>query len=303
MQTISEISALRAALADARRAGRTVGLVPTMGAFHEGHLSLMRRAKADNDLCVVTLFVNPTQFNDQDDFARYPRDTARDAQMAEGEGVDFLFTPTPEAMYPPGFDTTVTVHALSGRLEGASRPGHFAGVATVVSKLLNLAQADRAYFGEKDWQQLQIVRALARDLDIPTEIVGLPIVREPDGLALSSRNVRLTPEQRSAALVLARALGGAQALAEAGVQDADEIIKEMRRSIEAEPLAVLDYAVVVARDTLQEVGTINGGAIALVAATFGKVRLIDNRVLGVSEVNPSTSPPPSHTPASRPPSP
>ena len=279
METISEIASLRLALRDARHLDRTVGLVPTMGAFHEGHLSLMRRAKADNDLCVVTLFVNPTQFNDREDFARYPRDTARDAQMAEAEGVDILFTPAPEAIYPQGFDTTVTVHALSGRLEGASRPGHFAGVATVVAKLLNLAQADRAYFGEKDWQQLQIVKALARDLDIPTEIVGLPIVRESDGLALSSRNVRLTPEQRSAVLVLARALGGAQALAGAGVQDAEEIREEMRRAIEAEPLAALDYAVVTAPDTLQEVETIAGSAIALVAATFGKVRLIDNRVL------------------------
>ena len=279
METISEITTLRAALRDARRAGQTVGLVPTMGAFHEGHLSLMRRAKADNDLCVVTLFVNPTQFNDREDFARYPRDTDRDARMAEGEGVDFLFTPTPEAMYPQGFDTTVTVHALSGRLEGASRPGHFAGVATVVAKLLNLAQADRAYFGEKDWQQLQIVKALARDLDIPTGIVGLPIVREPDGLALSSRNVRLTPEQRSAALVLARALGEVQALVEAGAQNTPRIAEEMRRTIEAESLAALDYAVVVAPDTLQEVATVAGGAVALVAATFGKVRLIDNRRL------------------------
>ena len=282
MQTISEISALRAALRDARRQGKTVGLVPTMGAFHEGHLSLMHRAKADNDLCVVTLFVNPTQFNDREDFARYPRDTARDARMAEGESVDFLFMPTPEAIYPQGFDTTVTVNTLSGLLEGASRPGHFAGVATVVAKLLNIAQADRAYFGEKDWQQLQIVKALARDLDIPTEIIGLPIVREPDGLALSSRNVRLTPEQRSAALVLACALEGAQALDEAGVRDAEEIMEGMRRTIEAEPLAALDYAVVTAPDTLQEVGTIGGGAIALVAATFGKVRLIDNRVLALS---------------------
>ncbi len=282
MQTISEISALRAALRDARRQGKTVGLVPTMGAFHEGHLSLMHRAKADNDLCVVTLFVNPTQFNDREDFARYPRDTDRDARMAEGEGVDILFSPTPEAIYPQGFDTTVTVNTLSGLLEGASRPGHFAGVATVVAKLLNIAQADRAYFGEKDWQQLQIVKALARDLDIPTEIIGLPIVREPDGLALSSRNVRLTPEQRSAALVLACALDGAQALDEAGVRDAEEIMEGMRRTIEAEPLAALDYAVVTAPDTLQEVETVAGGAIALVAATFGKVRLIDNRVLALS---------------------
>ena len=279
MQTISKIPELRVALDEARRAGKTVGLVPTMGAFHEGHLSLMRRAKAENDLCVVTLFVNPTQFNDPSDFARYPRDTDRDARMAEVEGVDFLFLPAPPAMYPEGFDTTVIVHALSDRLEGASRPGHFAGVSTVVTKLLNIAQADRAYFGEKDWQQLQIVRALARDLNIPTEIIGLPIVREPDGLALSSRNVRLSPEQRSAALVLAAALDGAEAQVRAGIQDAALIEAGMRQAIEAQPLAGLDYAVVADQQMLQGVEEIGAGAIALVAATFGRVRLIDNRVL------------------------
>ena len=279
MKTISEIMALRAALQDARRGGKTIGLVPTMGAFHEGHLSLMRRAKADSGICVVTLFVNPTQFNDREDFACYPRDTTRDARMAEAEGVDLLFTPAPEAMYPQGFNTVVTVPALSDRLEGASRPGHFAGVSTVVTKLLNLAGADRAYFGEKDWQQLQVVKALARDLDIPTEIIGLPIVREPDGLALSSRNVRLSSEQRSAALVLSRALDSAQALAESGVRDASQIADGMRRMIEAQPLAALDYAVVTAPDTLQEVEEVDRGAIALVSATFGTIRLIDNRRL------------------------
>ena len=279
MQTISKIPELRAVLGEARRAGKTVGLVPTMGAFHEGHLSLMRRAKAENDLCIVTLFVNPTQFNDPNDFARYPRDTDRDARMAEATGVDFLFLPAPPAMYPKGFDTTVIVHALSDRLEGASRPGHFAGVSTVVTKLLNIAQADRAYFGEKDWQQLQIVRALARDLDIPAEIIGLPIVREPDGLALSSRNVRLSPEQRSAALVLAAALDEAEAQVQAGIQDAALIEAGMRQAIEAQPLAGLDYAVVADPQMLQGVEEIGAGAIALVAATFGRVRLIDNRVL------------------------
>lgn len=281
MQTITEIAELRAALQAARMGGKTIGLVPTMGAFHEGHLSLMRRAKADSDLVVVTLFVNPTQFNDLDDFDRYPRDYDRDAKLAEAEGVDFLFLPTPDTMYPKGFDTVVVVRALSERLEGASRPGHYAGVATVVAKLLNIAQADRAYFGEKDWQQLQIIRALTRDLDIPTEIVGMPIVREPDGLALSSRNVRLTPEQRAAALVLSAALGNAQDIADTSVQDAYQLAAWMRQTIEVQPLARVDYAVVVAPDTLQEIDTIEVGAIALVAATFGKVRLIDARLLRV----------------------
>ena len=279
MQTITEIAALRSALHAARRDGKTIGLVPTMGAFHEGHLTLMRQAKAENDLCVVTLFVNPTQFNDLDDFDRYPRDPERDAQLAEGEGVDFLFQPTPDEVYPKGFDTVVVVRALSERLEGASRPGHYAGVATVVTKLLSMAGADRAYFGEKDWQQLQIIQTLARDLDIPTEIVSVPTVREAGGLALSSRNVRLSPEQRQAALVISAALDNAQSIADTGVQDAYQLAAWMRQTIEVQPLAKVDYAVVVAPDTLQEIGSIEEGAVALVAATFGKVRLIDARLL------------------------
>lgn len=279
MQTITTIADLRAAVNAARRSGQTIGLVPTMGAFHEGHLTLMRQAKAENDLVVVTLFVNPTQFNDLDDFDRYPRDPQRDSQMAESVGVDFLFTPTPEEVYPKGFDTVVVVRALSERLEGASRPGHYAGVATVVTKLLNMAGADRAYFGEKDWQQLQIIKALTRDLDIPTEIISVSTVREQDGLALSSRNVRLTPEQRTAALVLSSALDNAQAIADTGVQDAYQLAAWMRQTIEVQPLAKADYAVVVAPDTLQEIDTLENGAVALVAATFGKVRLIDARLL------------------------
>ncbi len=279
MQTLTTIADLRDALNAARQDGKTLGLVPTMGAFHEGHLTLMRRAKAENDLAVVTLFVNPTQFNDLDDFDRYPRDPARDSALAEAEGVDFLFMPIPDEVYPKGFDTVVVVRALSERLEGASRPGHYAGVATVVAKLLSMAGADRAYFGEKDWQQLQIIKSLTRDLDIPTEIVPVPTLREADGLALSSRNVRLTPEQRSAALVLSSALDNAQTIADTGVQDAYQLAAWMRQTIEVQPLAKVDYAVVVAPDTLQEIDTIDHGAVALVAATFGKVRLIDARLL------------------------
>src|SRR3569833_2061304 len=193
MKTVSEISALRAEIGAARKEGKTVGVVPTMGAFHEGHLELMRRAKAENDIVIVTLFVNPTQFNDAEDFEKYPRTIEVDARLAEETGIDVLFSPTPTEMYAPGFDTVVVVRGLSERLEGKSRPGHFNGVSTVVTKLLNIAQADRAYFGEKDWQQLQIVTRLAAVLDIATKIVPCPIVRAPDGLALSSRNVRFTP--------------------------------------------------------------------------------------------------------------
>lgn len=279
MQTISEIGLLRATLGDTRRAGKSIGVVPTMGAFHEGHLTLMRRARAENDVVLATLFVNPAQFNDIGDFERYPRDPARDVQMAEGEGVDFLFTPSPEEMYPPEFDTVVVVRALSDRLEGASRPGHFQGVSTVVTKLLGSAGADRAYFGEKDWQQLQVIKRLTADLNIPTEIIGVPTVRETDGLALSSRNVLLTPEQRRAAVVLSSALADAQAIADTGVQDAYEIAAWLKQSIAVQPLVKVDYAVVVDPETLQEIDTIERGGLAAVAATFGKVRLIDNRLL------------------------
>ncbi len=279
MQTFEQIQPLRAALQAARAQGKTVGLVPTMGAFHEGHLTLIRQAHAENDSVLVTLFVNPTQFTDPDDFDAYPRASDRDAALAAEAGADFLLLPSPEEMYPPGFDTVVVVRALSDRLEGASRPGHFTGVATVVAKLLGIAQADRAYFGEKDWQQLQVIRRLAADLNSPTEIIGVPTVREPDGLALSSRNVRLSPDQRRAATVLSTALSDAQAIADTGVQDAYEIAAWLRQTIAVQTLAKIDYAVVVDPETLQEIDTIEHGGLAAVAATFGKVRLIDNALL------------------------
>lgn len=279
MQTFEQIQPLRTTLRAGRMAGKTLGLVPTMGAFHEGHLSLIRRARAENDTVLVTLFVNPAQFNDPDDFDAYPRDPERDAALAAAEGADFLLVPTPDEMYPAAFDTVVVVRALSDRLEGASRPGHFTGVATVVSKLLGIAQADRAYFGEKDWQQLQVIKRMAADLNSPTEIVGVPTVREPDGLAMSSRNVRLTPDQRQAASVLSTALSDAQAIADTGVQDAYEIAAWLRQTIAVQPLVQVDYAVVVDPETLQEIDTIEHGGLAAVAATFGKVRLIDNALL------------------------
>jgi len=279
MQTITTISELRNAMRPLQRAGKSVGVVPTMGAFHEGHLTLMREARAANDVVIVTLFVNPTQFNDAEDFERYPRDEARDARMAADVGVDFLFTPSPQEMYAKDFDTVVVVRGLTDRLEGKSRPGHFQGVATVVTKLLNIAGADRAYFGQKDWQQLQVINRLVADLNIPTEIVAVPIVREPDGLAMSSRNVLLTPEHRAAAKVLSSALEDTQAIADTGVNDAYQLGAWLRQTIEVQPLAKVDYAIVVDPGSLQETDTIENGGIALVAATFGKVRLIDNRLL------------------------
>ncbi len=279
MQVIPTIAALRAELAAARRAGKTVGFVPTMGALHEGHRALLRRAKAENDIAVMSLFVNPTQFNDIKDYEKYPRDPARDQAIAAEDGVDTIFEPDMAQMYADGFDTVVVVRGLSDKLEGASRPGHFQGVATVVTKLLNIAQADRAYFGLKDYQQLQVVTRLTRDLDIPTEIIPCETIREPDGLAMSSRNVRLSPDQRRAARVLSQALANAQEIADTGIHDAYQIRAFMAQTVQVEPLAALDYATIVDPDTLQEVDTIDGPTppVALIAATFGRVRLIDNR--------------------------
>ena len=280
MITVQTAAALRDSVPLGKEIGKhPIGLVPTMGALHDGHVSLLSRARAENELVVMSLFVNPTQFNDPEDYEKYPRNPERDAQIAKDAGVDVLFAPTPDMMYPKGFDTVVSVSAMAGVIEGASRPGHFNGVATVVTKLLNMVRATRAYFGEKDYQQLQIIRRLASDLDIGTEIVPCPTVREPDGLALSSRNVRLSPDLRKAALVINRALGYVQEIADTGVHDAYQLRAWLAQTIEVEPLAKLDYALVVDPDDLREVDTIDHGAIALVAASFGKVRLIDNRLL------------------------
>jgi pantoate--beta-alanine ligase len=250
-----------------------------MGALHAGHLSLIEKARAESDFVVVSLFVNPTQFTDVEDFEKYPRDPVRDRALAEKAGVDVVFEPTVSEMYVKGFDTIVAVPSLSDILEGKSRPGHFQGVATVVTKLLTMSGADKAFFGEKDYQQLQVIRRVVQDLNIPVEIVGCPIVRESDGLALSSRNVRLSPEQRAVAVVLKRALDYAQEIADTGVHDAYALRAWIAQTIEVVPEAKLDYATIVDPDQLREVDTIDSGAVALVAATFGKIRLIDNKRL------------------------
>jgi len=279
MQIVREIPELRERIKKARQSGLTVGAVPTMGALHEGHLSLLRQAREETGFVVMSLFVNPTQFNDPADFEKYPRDDERDTALAASESVDILFQPAPEAIYPKDFDTVVVVRSLSDRLEGASRPGHFTGVSTVVCKLLNLITPDRAYFGEKDWQQLQVIKRMVTDLNIDTQIVSMPTIREHDGMAMSSRNVRLTPEQRQASVVLSRALGYTQDIADTGVINAYELAAWLRQSIAVEKLANIDYAVVVDPETLQEIDTIENGAIAAVAVKFGDVRLIDNRLL------------------------
>ena len=267
---------LRTALATAPR---PLGLVPTMGALHEGHASLIRRARAESATVLVTIFVNPRQFNESSDFEKYPRDEAADLRVAGAAGADLVWIPPVEEVYPAGFQTTVRVGGLTEPLEGAARPGHFEGVTTVVAILLGLAGAERAYFGQKDAQQLLVVRRMAIDLGIGTEIVACPIVREPDGLALSSRNVRLSPEERAAAPVLRRALLAARARYNAGERDGDALRAAMRAVLAAEPLAAPDYVSCADPGTLTELATIAGPALLSMAVRFGPVRLIDNESL------------------------
>ncbi|MCS7208787.1 MAG: pantoate--beta-alanine ligase [Fimbriimonadales bacterium] len=259
-----------------RAAGRAIHFVPTMGYFHEGHLSLMRRAREDEGAVIVSIFVNPLQFGAGEDFDRYPRDFERDRQMAHSVGVEAIFYPDVAEMYPSGYQTEVRVKELSKPLCGRSRPGHFEGVATVVLKLFNIVTPDRAYFGMKDYQQLRIIQQLVRDMNLPTEIVPCPIVREPDGLAMSSRNVYLTPEERAAATVLYRSLQWAQAQVAAGERDALKIREGVYQQIAAEPRARIDYVEVVDADTLLPVERIERPTLVAVAAFFGAARLIDN---------------------------
>jgi pantoate--beta-alanine ligase len=269
-----------AACDDSRASGRTVGLVPTMGFFHEGHLSLMRRAREERDVVAVSIFVNPLQFGPNEDFEAYPRDVDRDLELAEREGVDLVFAPSRDEMYPAGAPlVTVDPGPLADRLEGAMRPGHFRGVATVVAKLFHASGPAAAYFGQKDAQQLAIIRRMTRDLSFPMGIVGCPIVREPDGLAMSSRNVYLSPEERAAATSLSRGLRAAGAALAAGERDATTLATAVAHEFDAEPLAALDYAVVVDEETFDEVDRVERPARALVAARVGKPRLIDNLLL------------------------
>jgi pantoate--beta-alanine ligase len=274
------ISELRAALREARRQGKTVGLVPTMGALHAGHRSLIEQARGRNDLVVVSIFVNPTQFGPHEDLARYPRPLADDLAKCAATGVDLVFHPEPAELYPPGFRTWVEVEGLSAVLEGASRPGHFRGVATVVLKLFNLVQPDRAYFGQKDAQQARIVRQMVRDLDVPVEVIVCPTVREPDGLALSSRNEYLEPAQRQQAVALREALRRAGDLYEQGERSAQALRQALIDRIAAAAGAELDYAAVVDADTLEPLARVDRPALVALAVRFGTTRLIDNALLG-----------------------
>jgi pantoate--beta-alanine ligase len=251
-----------------------------MGAFHEGHLSLMRRARAECSFVVVTLFVNPTQFGPQEDLSRYPRDPEGDRAMAEGTGADLLFAPPVEEVYPSGFATYVTVEALTQGLCGASRPTHFRGVTTVVAKLFNMLQPDRAYFGEKDYQQLQVIKRMTRDLDLPVEIVPCSIVREADGLAMSSRNRYLSPKQRESGLALSRGLAAARAAFTAGEREASRLINAAREVMEAAPGLRVDYVELADAENLAPVSLVTEPTLLAVAAYLGNTRLIDNTVLG-----------------------
>lgn len=292
VRTLDELRAVRARRAEAEGsaegqagagAGTTVGFVPTMGALHAGHASLVRRAVAENDLAVASIFVNPKQFDDAADLAAYPHGLERDAALLEAEGCAALFAPDVTTMYPPGFQTTVSVADVAGPLEGAGRPGHFDGVATVVLKLLNMVQPTRAYFGMKDAQQLAVVRRMVRDLDVPVRIVACPTVREPDGLALSSRNARLGPVERAAATVLFRALDAARGTYEAGERSAARLRATLHAVLASEPLADVEYASVADPTTMAEIeADILDGRAALLslAVRIGPVRLIDNVVVG-----------------------
>lgn len=278
METVKTISELRSARL---RLPQPVGLVPTMGYLHEGHLSLVRAARSECASVVVSIFVNPTQFGPTEDLASYPRDLLRDLQLLEKEGVDLVWAPDADEMYPPRFQTWVTVEEVAQPLEGSMRPGHFRGVATVVAKLFNAVRPQRAYFGQKDAQQAAVIRQMVRDLNFNLELVVCPIVREPDGLAMSSRNTYLNPEERRAATVLYRSLSAARQAYQAGEREADRLRQVMTEIIQGEPLARLQYVSCADAETLQEIsGFITGRALLSMAVFVGKTRLIDNFLIG-----------------------
>ncbi len=271
---------MRARAEDQRRDGQRIAVVPTMGYLHEGHLALLRAGRARSDLLVMTLFVNPTQFGPNEELARYPRDEAGDLDKARATGVDLVFATDAAAMYPGGYQTTVEVRELAAPLCGASRPGHFAGVASVVSKLFHLTQPHLAVFGRKDFQQLAIIRRMVRDLDFGIEILDVPIVREPDGLALSSRNAYLTPDERRQALALSRGIRAAEALFAAGERREAELVAAARRELLSSTLARIDYVELRDAESLRSIQTVDAPAVLALAVFFGKTRLIDNTVLG-----------------------
>jgi pantoate--beta-alanine ligase len=276
MRVLTTVAETRAAARALKASGRKLGLVPTMGALHEGHLSLVRLAKKHCDAVATSIFVNPKQFGPNEDFAEYPRSFERDRQMLEAEGVEILFAPSVEEMYPQGATTFVNVEGLSERLDGVSRPGHFRGVATVVAKLFHIVEPERAFFGQKDAAQVAILKRMVRDLDLPVEIVVGPIVREPDGLAMSSRNAYLDVTQRKQALVLSRALGAVETQVRAGEISTNRLVEAAKRIFAGEPGVRVDYIALVNPDTLSPIDDVRKGALVAVAAYVGNTRLIDN---------------------------
>jgi pantoate--beta-alanine ligase len=279
MRIVDQVSAMQQVCRMLRRNGKTVGLVPTMGALHAGHLSLVRAARARCDVVAVSIFVNPMQFGPKEDFARYPRTLESDCRMLASEGVELLFAPPVEQMYPAGASTVVHVEGLSEKLDGKSRPGHFRGVTTVVAKLFEIVRPQFAYFGQKDAAQLAVLRKMVHDLNVDIEIVPCPTVRERDGLAISSRNVGLSADERQQALCLWRALSRVRSLAAAGEHDPKKLISAARQTIAAEPGAQLDYIEIVDPDTLDPLNELEHGALVAVACVVGKTRLIDNILL------------------------
>lgn len=279
MEIVGGIGAVREAVRKARAGGLSVGFVPTMGYLHEGHAALIRRARAESGFVVASIFVNPLQFGPREDYRTYPRDLERDARLASEAGTDLLFVPEVEEMYPAGFRTFVEVPGLSDRLCGASRPGHFRGVATVVTKLLHIVAPDRAYFGQKDAQQLLILRRLVRDLNLDVELVAVPTVREAGGLAMSSRNTYLSPEERRRALALYRALEAAEGLLAAGERRGEALCARMREVLSADPAVQTDYAAAVDPETLDDLERVADRVLLAVAARVGRARLIDNLYL------------------------
>lgn len=277
MQLFKTVAEVEAFVKKCKREGKTIGFVPTMGFLHEGHLSLITRAVSENDVAGVSVFVNPTQFGVGEDFSSYPRDLDRDMKMAEEAGAAFMFAPAAEEMYPDGYKTYTEVEEITKKLCGISRPTHFRGVTTVVQKLLNLSGADRAYFGKKDAQQLLVIERMVKDLHMPVEIIGCPIVRESDGLAKSSRNTYLSEAERKAALCLSRGLLKAKAVIEEGEMDAEKVKAVIEAEINAQPLADIDYVSIVDRDKLEEIKTIEkDNTLIALAVRFGTTRLIDN---------------------------
>lgn len=280
MDIITTIAALREKLAARRRSGQSIGFVPTMGYLHQGHLSLVSRSKAENAVTVVSIFVNPLQFGKNEDLEKYPRDLDRDAALLREAGVDFLFAPPVSEMYPEPMQTVVDLPKLGSELEGEARPGHFAGVATVVTKLFNIVQPDAAYFGEKDYQQVTIIQKMVEDLAQPVRIVPVSTVREADGLACSSRNVYLSPAERAAAVIVPKTLAEAERLLLTGIRDVAVLEAKLLDFLRTEPLAEPEVVAIRDPQTLERIETVNGRALVLLYVRFGKTKLLDNRIIG-----------------------